>query len=521
MQQTLTVCQLIICLLPIAAYLKNFPFRRKVDGAEKFLSRLPDGAIVIFCFAFMIFASIFVLYEGSNWGGDFSLYIAQARAILNGDFDSWLTKQMFIIENSSPGFSPLMYPWVTSLCLVPIYALAGFNLYAFKLMSVFFMAAAWVVLYLFLRMRESVTTSAVLIGILMFNVSYVLSVDNVISEFPYQFFSTLAIFLLYKRQTSTKFKLYGVLVGVAIFFAVNTRTAGLALLIALILEDALVLSKNFSVKKFLPYAAPYLTYAVLSVIFALTLPQVAIQDNTGYMVTFSFKPSDIFNQAVYYTRALGSFFLPDLRSMYFIDSNNLLYLLTGILVGALAIFGALKNFSENRFLIFYVAITVALVCVFNAQSGLRYIFGIVPFVIFFAYRGLIELRLSKIKKPLAISLLTASLFFSACSIIFLKANDWNSNQAYTADAVNAYEFIKQNIPDDKVVFFFKPRVLYLNTNVYSYFRWEDSEDSLRSADYVLFTQENIYPALADIAKHSDRYIHVYGNETFDLYRIVK
>ena len=522
MEIKFTICQIIAFLLPVAAYFKSVKFRRAVDNAEKFLSKANDGAFIIFFVTFMFVASIFVLCEGHHWGGDFSLYLAQARALINGNINSWLEKQTFIISHSTPGFSPLMYPWGTALILAPIYAIFGLNFYVFKLVSVFFLAEAFAIFFLFLRLKENLKTSAVIIGILIFNANYLFSVDNIMSEFSYLFFSMLAIFFLYKRKSARNFKLYGVLIGAAIFLAVNTRTLGVALLAALILEDIFVL-KNFplkksALKKFFPYAVPYLTYGVLSVIFSRFLPQIAIQDNAGYLVTFSFNPFDILAQTIYYAKALGTFFLPNLTTMYLINEANILYLLAAILIGALAIYGAIKNFAEDRFLIFYIAFTVAIISAFTAQTGFRYLFGIMPFIIYFAYKGIKNFRF---KKLVAVSLLTTSLFFSAAAIMIFHINGGNTNQAYTRAAVETYVFIRQNISSDKVIFFFKPRVLYFNANVRSYFLLEDAETSLKWADYVLLTKGDGYPALAEQVKDSGKYIHVFGNEDFNLYQIRK
>ena len=522
MEIELVICQLIAFLLPVAAYLKSVKFRRAVDGAEKFLSKVNDGVLIIFCVAFMFAASIFILCEGHHWGGDFSLYLAQARAIADGEINSWLEKQTFTITHSTPGFSPLMYPWGTAIALAPIYALFGLNLYAFKLASVFFLAAAWIIFFLFLRMKESRTAAAVLVALLMVNANYLFSVDNIMSEFLYLFLSMLAIFLLYKRRSAENFKLYGVLIGAAIFLAVNTRTLGVALLAALIVEDLLTI-KNFPFKKsargkFFPYLAPYLTYGALSVIFSRLLPQIAIQDNAGYLVTFSFKPTDILAQAIYYVESFGTFFLPNVELIYYNGAEHPLYLLTAILIGALAIYGAIKNFAEDKFIIFYIAFTFAIISAFTAQTGFRYMFGIIPFIVRFAYIGAKNFRF---KKLLAVSLLTTSLLFSATAIIIFHAEGRDSNQAYTAAAIETYDFIKQNIPADKVIFFSKPRVLYLNTNVYSYYLLADEEASLRRADYVLFKKIDYYPAVEALVKRDKKYVHVFGNEEFNLYQIRK
>lgn len=477
-------------------------FRKKFYAAEKFLSRLTDKQFMLLSFLLVIFLSLFVLRHGHNWGGDFSQYIAQSRAILNGEISAWLEKQSFIISSSTPGFSPLIYPWMTAIILVPLYAIFGLNLYVFKLAEVFLLAAAWIIFFRFLRLKENFIAAAILTAIPILNLHYIFLTDNVLSECPFLFFSFLSIYLFYKRRFSA-------LLGAAIFFAVNTRTLGIALLIALLLDDIFWLRKfPLTLKKIFPRAVPYITYIILSIIFSQLLPQIPIQNNSGYLVTFSLNLSDIAGQIIYYTKLFGSFFLP--------NSDGIPIFLAAIFWITLAVIGAAKTFSENRFLIFYVAITLAIVVAFNTQAGIRYIFGIIPVVLYFAYLGIKNFRR---KKFIAVGVLALSLFFSVTSIAnFIFGG--KSNQAYTHEAVAAYDFINKNIPDDKIIYFFKPRVLYLNTNCYTYFRWEDAEDSLSLADYVLLTDDDWYPKLRKIAENNpQRYQKLFDNEKFYLYRI--
>lgn len=502
--------------------------RGRLEKAENFLNRTGDGQFIIFCLTFVFFSSLFVICDGHNWGGDFSQYIAQSRAMLNNDVNSWLEKQSFIISQSTPGFSPLIYPWMTAVILLPIYAIFGMNLFAFKFAEVFLLALAWSAFFLFLRLKENSKVAVILTTILMFNAHYIFLTDNILSECPFLFFAFLSIFLFYRRNFSEgNFAFYSFMLGAAIFFAVNTRTLGIALLIALFLDDFFLSAKNFSLKlsrkkflveKVLPRITPYLTYGILSAIFSQLLPQIPIQNNTGYLVTFSLNVSDIFAQIVYYAKLFGTFFLPDVKNIWSQSFENLLIYPAIIFWGILAIIGAVKNFSENRFLIFYVAITLAIVVTFSAHAGIRYIFGIIPFVLYFAYLGIKNL---KFKKILAAILLTTSLIFSVISIAIFNFGK-GDNQAYTKEALETYDFINENISDDKVIYFFKPRVLYLNTNNYTYFKEEDAEQSLKLADFVLFTEGDYFPQLKEIVKNNpQKYSKVFGNEKFDLYRVLR
>ena len=502
--------------------------RGRLEKAEKFLNRTSDGQFIIFCQAFVFFSSLFVICDGHNWGGDFSQYIAQSRAMLNNDINSWLEKQSFIISSSTPGFSPLIYPWMTAVILLPIYSIFGMNLFVFKLAEVFLLAAAWFAIFLFLRLKENSKVAIILTTILMFNAHYIFLTDNILSECPFLFFAFLSIFLFYRRNFSEgNFAFYSFMLGATIFFAVNTRTLGIALLIALFLDDFFLSAKNFSLKlsrkkflveKILPRIAPYLTYGILSAIFSQLLPQIPIQNNTGYLVTFSLNVSDIFSQIIYYAKLFGTFFLPDVKNIWSQSFENPLIYPAIIFWGISAIIGAVKNFSENRFLIFYVAITLAIVVTFSAHAGIRYIFGIIPFVLYFAYLGIKNL---KFKKILAVALLTTSLIFSVISIAIFNFGE-GDNRAYTKEALETYDFINENISDEKVIYFFKPRVLYLNTNNYTYFKEEDAEESLKLADFVLFTEGDYFPQLKEVVKNNpQKYSKVFGNEKFDLYRVLR
>ena len=253
--------------------------RGKFFSTEKFFDKISDGQFLIFCPLFVFLSSFFVLCDGHNWGGDFSQYIAQSRAMLNNDINSWLEKQSFIISQSTPGFSPLIYPWMTAVILLPIYAIFGLNLYVFKLAEVFLLALAWIFFFLLIRQKENFKIAVILTTILMCNAHYIFLTDNVLSECPFLFFAFLAIFLFYMRNLSEEYFLfYGFMLGAAIFFAVNTRTLGIALLLALLLDDFFSLWKNFSSKlgrknflseKIFPRLVPYLTYGLLSVFVEL------------------------------------------------------------------------------------------------------------------------------------------------------------------------------------------------------------------------------------------------------------
>ena len=104
-----------------------------------------------FLSALAMILSALMLYDGHNWGGDFSQYIAQAIAFAEGKIPLWRENQAYIVDNSpfQIPLAPYIAPWGTSLLLAPIYKIFGFNLIAFKMLSVLCYGAFVFVFYKF------------------------------------------------------------------------------------------------------------------------------------------------------------------------------------------------------------------------------------------------------------------------------------------------------------------------------------------------------------------------------------
>ena len=82
--------------------------------------------------------------------------------------------------------------------------------------------------------------------------------------------------------------------------------------------------------------------------------------------------------------------------------------------------------------------------------------------------------------------------------------------------MDTFAYIRDNLNEDDVVFFFKPRVLYYYTDVSSYY-WFDA-DHLDLADYVLIGPAGAEEKLMDKVKNPDFYTKVYQNDQFTLYQ---
>lgn len=147
----------------------------------------------------------------------------------------------------------------------------------------------------------------------------------------------------------------------------------------------------------------------------------------------------------------------------------------------------LKNFREDRWLIFYVAVTLGILFTFNTSGGARYVFGIFPVLIYFTVAGLKFLKAENISRGLAFVILSASLIFDVAFAGIFP----NSNAAFSVEARQTYNYINKNI----------------------------GAEDLRLADYLLVTEDDWYSDLKSLAQNSAAYELIFENEKFKLYKI--
>ena len=92
-----------------------------------------------------------------------------------------------------------------------------------------------------------------------------------------------------------------------------------------------------------------------------------------------------------------------------------------------------------------------------------------------------------------------------------KEDTTSKNEEPKDDSIN------ENIDDDSIICFFKPRVLYLNTNVYSYTK-EDDAAALKEADYVLLWCNDFWSSIRASIEKDGTYELIYQNNQFFLYK---
>ncbi|MBI5741736.1 MAG: hypothetical protein HZA16_13595 [Nitrospirae bacterium] len=212
--------------------------------------------LILFIFIGVVFAVNLISFQnGHIWGDDFAAYIDQARAIVYGNFDELISVHEYRVENSPSTVGPFMAPWGFPILLSPVYYAFGLDIHVMKIFIYLFFLASLLTLYLLFRDRLRNSENLLLLALIAFNPVYFRFKDVVHPDIPFIFFTLISLFLIEQfvvsgRTWINKFFSYSIL-GFLIFFSVEVRSIGLALLPTLLcaqfIENKAGINKTFLV----------------------------------------------------------------------------------------------------------------------------------------------------------------------------------------------------------------------------------------------------------------------------------
>jgi hypothetical protein len=254
--------------------------RQRARRARQVLT--PYGPLIVLVGASTTLA-LMQLRPGHDWGDDFSLYIDQARSLVEGDVGAVLDRTRYTVQNSSWNtFSPYTYPWGFPLLLAPLYAVFGLSYTAFKVLVVAAFAGLLVAFHALIRPRLDALAAIALTTFIAFNQSYMGWVNTVLSDLPFACTVMVGLWAIERvfraarwtgrrrARISVRTWLAVAGVGVIIGFAANVRQEGAVLVGVLGLRQLLTLwaarkeSWTLLVPPFLvPYGAAALTWVGL------------------------------------------------------------------------------------------------------------------------------------------------------------------------------------------------------------------------------------------------------------------
>jgi len=467
--------------------------------------------------------------KGHNWGGDFSLYIHQAKSIVEGNSSQLVKTNAYIVENStSHTFSPTAYPWGFPLLLAPFYAVFNLDYTVFKIVEAFFLIAAFFILFLTFRSGKKLNFKNCLFFILIiaFSDVYIKATNSILSGIPFLFFSYLGIYLMqlfFKKPTKNTWVL-SISIGFVLFFSFSIRTEGIGLFVALFMGQIHHLFSNrkktalYNTKHLLllvPYLSAFLFYILLKEL----LP-------SGFTSHFNYQhlvnwDTSMLNIDQYYlwlkVNMFGNFGIP--------------YLLNTILF--ISLLGFIYRIKKDIILTSYFFFLLALFIIWPFRE-LRYLYSVYPLILYFLIQGL-DCIYKLTKKNIFANYFGLFILCACVTTNFIKTySETLKNYVRepitlygpeTSESKELFSYIIKNTEEEDLIGFFKPRVMHFYTNRTSLALFNNLEEIKAKATYYVETKRigNYFqiPIGKRYNKNKLPFKIVFTNKEFNIYKIEK
>ena len=530
-------------------------------------------AIIVIC---VLFINMLSLDNNCYWGDDFAAYISEGISIADGYFDEQAKLNVLMHPSPLPdealnGY--LVYVWGYPLLLALVYAFAGFDRSGFtsviyyKYPSAIALALLAGILYLFLRRRMGKALSFTLSFLFCLCYEFRVSINSLYSDLVFLFLAVLSLYLVdifldaHSRCNSVKRLLtYSIFLGAALWFTYETRLNGISILFACAMATLIYYIKNhskFDIRSSLFLLTPYICFFLLKLISEAILAPATTNTSDIAGVTLDLVLGNL--ETYYYSiRAWLALIVDDIITNRL---NTYLPLLTstgadtyGVIstfcaafdrvcvcvVLLITLFGIITDgIKRDLHLMLFAVVYLAVVCMLPYNQGIRYVYPVLVLIpVYFGcalnrcsvfVSSLFKGRYKRLRVGLstvfAVGICSLILVSSARGIDYAHRNpeiiipsgpqDFYRMYAYTPCAIETYNYINDNTPQDCVIGFIKPRALYLNTKRLSV-RTDINGHSLDEVDFFL--------CCADVGEEQltsewrSKFTKVFSNTEFTLYK---
>ena len=394
-----------------------------------------------------------VIDNGHDYRGDFAMYVSQAQALLNGTTQELYEMNKFAMNNSDIRLGPYLYQMGFSVLLAGVLAVFGLNFYAMKGLCLGGLVLSIPLLFKLFRPHFKSTVEPLLIvTIIAVHSSYIIFCDSILSDFPFLFFILLA-FILFSRKPTL---LNQITLGFFIYFAYIIRDIGIVLLPTLMVFQLhrFWLSSNLVSDKRI-WVMPYLVFAFLMLIGLFALPFG--QENHFKELFSNLSGTQLWETFKYYRWLINDFF-------YF--SQNFQGFFYSIVL--LTVLGCISMFKRVPHLVVYIGLSISILMIWPHKQGIRFLFPVLPFVLFFIMKGLqLVFEGLVVGRKIVLSLIGGFLVFSLVQGYprIREYAERDTNQCYTKEMQAMYKYMATEIPKGKLVGSYYPRVTRLFTGL--------------------------------------------------------
>lgn len=416
-------------------------------------------------------------------GGDFAMYIMQAKALLNGTTTDLYFQNKYFMDNSDALIGPYLYPEGFPALLAIIYKYLGLNFIAMKVVCSLFLSGTIILLYVMFRhaFKNRIYLFCFL-SLVSFHYYLFSFSNNILADLPFLFVSILCLSFMQKSYTP-----HITLLPLGLIAAALLKSAGIILTVLYFL---ICLKDRPGKKKWLPL--------FIAVSFLFIQKIFYINGEANHLEWFKrMNLHGIAGNLLYYGKQL----------CYVFCSKAYLFPLSLLGLG-IAVYGIIKA-KDHILLVIYIFLNMAVCIAWPGKQGLRLIMPVIPFLLFFFVKGI---KAVPNKKAALVSL---GAFFAVVlvqdieAIIKIRQND--TNECFNTEAKQLYAYIGQNTSTKDSFIFLDPRVLYFFTGRISVQKNNEKEMLSCKPRYIL--------DFKDAERHNPKLKKVFSSKNYTLYKV--
>lgn len=421
--------------------------------------------------------------------------------------------QQMISMSTYQRYSPVVYPWGTSLILSIPLKCFGLDYQAFKITETVFFIGFLGLFYMLFRCREkNFLLPLSLVILLGFNPFYLYFCNYISSELFFLFFvaaSLWGIHSCYKDDGICHSYIFLLFLGVLLFFTAQIRTEGYLLFVSL------SVAQYRNGQQYRMFFLPYISALACFVCWGYIFP-------SGYLSHF------------YHLEYVTWTGIWQNTESFFLYPGRLMAIPYPLFCSAfwfLVIVGTYCSFRKYKVEITYFLLA-CLILIIWPYNEIRYWTHVFPLALFLFFKGtgwVIEnygASRRKLVFPMVLLVLYTNMLYDVICIIGTNAPVYTTSNPNieSEDACEVFQFLKQHSHPNDVVACGESRAIYLYTGRLSCNQSGELNDMLDTVDwYVEFLARHKYLQYSHSTfRENKKYFRkVLQNNTFAIYQVIK
>jgi len=485
----------------------------------KFCKKYFVYILIAFLGAMLFFVNV---KDSHDWGGDFAMYIIQAKNIAQGNPQY---SNYYLYNTDYQVLGPPAYPAGFPLLLAPVYALFGNSIKAFTVFISLILFLFGILLVAFYRRYFPGLIPFFLAMLILFNPWTLMFKLEVMSDIPFAFFFLLGTYVYLNRIKHDW--VFIITMGLLAGFLISIRTIGYTLALSILVYSAIQAWKHKKWRSLVEGSIIFVVAAVFNFLLNRIIFPIPVAEGLSYIGIFGIEPlwKTLSSNLSYYLGILEYFFTP------YTNHWKWAAVIMHALALAFIVLGFINHIIKKfNFIDVLVILYLGVILIYPYRhAGFRFLLPVIPYLLYYMILGMqsfkFDFKLKPDVKVAVIGILALLLYMNTFLHIVSERNKVIPGPQEEA-SVEAFEYIRNNTPPDARMLFFKPRVLGLYTSRMSFANKPGQDITIidkkieeTGIDYILIHREYSDPSIKQyVLSDPDMVSLIWQNEKFQFYQ---